>query len=36
MKYIIGAIIGWFVHAHYSEQILALFNRVTGQGGIGI
>jgi hypothetical protein len=36
MKYVIGIVIGWFLHAHYSEQILALFYRVTGSGGIGV
>jgi hypothetical protein len=37
MKYLIGVVIGWFLHVHYSEQVLALFVRLTGSDpGTGV
>lgn len=30
IKYIVGVVIGWFLHGHYAEQVTTLFNRVVG------
>ena len=29
-KYLIGAVIGWFAHVHYAEQIMGAIASITG------
>jgi hypothetical protein len=34
MRFIIGAVLGWFAHLHYGEQIIAAITRITGSIGV--